>query len=741
MSSMSVNLQSLQAQLATADKNYMGMAPSGGDLRATTTNVFGRWQASRPNPAAQERNRATIDALVGKLRGVQGFGNSLADAVKGQLAQLRESGQPLSGRQASTVINSVLRGVQEQYMRGLYTSANINDIVAKTTADGLIKSMGPEHIADFAITPQELKDWEARIQDSVRTALTAKAADAGRTPNSQEIKQAIQDALTKEVIATRGPAMLAQGKAGLGLTAPIDEAKLLKQLSGIGTLEHMKGCATPGATLTKYISDKVSSEHYAALRVAVHESIPSEVEDGSDFHRAVNDRIHLRNLSITVPGKKLDELSDRLFQQVRGFFHNRRPMGDLPTRSQIDAKRNELLDAYFKQIDTFTTRPGFTDFEKSVFKNVMLQSISALKPAYFEFVVEMQKKATTLFQGLMGDPTLEEATAMIEQLGKDYFAMLPRVPQGYGQDDMQAVTNLGFLSALQFVPTSELLDKLAAPGSIYMRAMGQLMPDPYKTPPAWAGVLGATLKSCVEARTSPQNPFLSHFDLPPNLRLMATSARPDLQRTGVTEAFAPLVDPLVGRDLQLKWTSNAQTQITEMGTLEVRRPPTPYPTGFANPNDPQWTVSEQFVNDVLRDGALINGALVNDVQGFVAQMPDARAAAQVSRVMHQGLAGIIGGAMPPNIRNMYLDTFATPHLVNQLTKTNTQMMGLASLGGGAFRVAYEFGRHVNNLSDVQENRIGQKPTDLFSHISFVIQTGPEFTISDVKVDASVLVQP
>ena len=63
---------------------------------------------------------------------------------------------------------------------------------------------------------------------------------------------------------------------------------------------------------------------------------------------------------------------------------------------------------------------------------------------------------------------------------------------------------------------------------------------------------------------------------------------------------------------------------------------------------------------------------------------------------------------------------------------------MTPLGGGAYRITLELGKHVKQLSDVQREPGVPAKTDLRQIVSFTIQTGEEFSIADVDVDTMVL---
>ena len=164
---------------------------------------------------------------------------------------------------------------------------------------------------------------------------------------------------------------------------------------------------------------------------------------------------------------------------------------------------------------------------------------------------------------------------------------------------------------------------------------------------------------------------------------------------------------------------------------------TPFPAGFQDANDPRWTLGGVFLVDLARDGFHVNGQHVRTEAAFMALMPDRRTAAQISRVMHQGLGGIIGIEAPENLRTLLFRAYQERRLMSSNTANTPQRASLAPLGGGAYRVTFEFGKHVKEVTNADRSAGVPLITDAHHAVSFTIQTGPEFTIRDVDVDATV----
>jgi len=231
----------------------------------------------------------------------------------------------------------------------------------------------------------------------------------------------------------------------------------------------------------------------------------------------------------------------------------------------------------------------------------------------------------------------------------------------------------------------------------------------------------------VELLDAPRNPWSqSAFPIAPELLPLGR-----LRREGAVDLAALLLDDAAS--LLPAWREETRASIVETGTYSSIRNGVPYPTGFEDPNDPRWTVGEQFVKDVRRGGVFVDGLHAHDENAFLELMPDRRTAAQVSRVLHQGLGNNILMAFG----SRELRDLTNAAIWNSIVSSTPQRGSATSLGGGAYRITYEFGKHVRDMSDVTPSPGKPAFTDYRGAVSFTIQTGPEFTIRDVDVDATV----
>jgi len=762
---MSLALQTLQAQLAAAGKNYIRLDQPDGDVRTTTTGVFSRWRARNPDPEARRQNQTTVNALVDKLRGVEGYGDRLADLVAGRMSTLCASGQPLSGREVAQIVSQANNEARDVYLRKESVALAVRDIVAQTTADGLtrnlffvsqttpdglITTLAGDLVRDLGVTEIKLSAWVKSIQEMVKIALTAKADQTGRTPTEAEVKQAIVNALLHHYVKSFGEDIL--GVVGFAVCtddfAPtVLEAmpelleRLLREAGSCVRDAYENAGTTSQPRLYKAFKDKSEQliRNWFRERTAqsVNKSIPLVVADDSSFCQAVNQRIQQRDPGIAVSGKALTELAKIINKQMAAHlagYAERRPLANFPSAREIDLERDRVLDNYFAaRIDAYVQHPGLSDAERNAARAALLKSMLPLDPNHFDTLQLAQRAAGVLFKTLAVADSVEETRANLEDFLRDYDAVNAGLPRGSTIEDFQPVVFLAFSAALEEVDgDSALLSKLLAPGSAFLRSVRQAVRGTYKE----MVIQQALIEKLKERLASPQNPWLQST-YPIDADFLPLRFRPHLQREGAVNLAARLKDPATLE----AWRQNERRAIVEYGTYSNVRNKVLHPTGFADPNDPRWTLGSTFSVDLPRDGFLVNGTLVNSEAEFLGLMPDRRTAAQVSRVLHQGLAGVIIIEAPPELRDLLLNATSTAPLGAGDLRIVAQRGSATSLGDGAYRITYEAGFHVRQMSDVTLSPGVPTHTDYRGVIGFTLHTGAEFRISDVEVDAMVLALP
>ena len=175
----------------------------------------------------------------------------------------------------------------------------------------------------------------------------------------------------------------------------------------------------------------------------------------------------------------------------------------------------------------------------------------------------------------------------------------------------------------------------------------------------------------------------------------------------------------------------------------------PYPSGFPDPDDPQWKVGEQFEKDVVRRHILVDGAVVATPQDLLDGVADRRAAAQLSRVMHQGAFGILANNAPPDLFQAY--SLARPFHRNMDSSRTMQTSSVVALGGGAYRCTIMIHWRVDDPRQAEEVygsgpavdmvAPGNRMTDLVFKGSFILRTGDQPQIQDCETDWAMTVLP
>jgi len=732
------DLSALRASLARAGRNYVALGEGDGDPRPTTSGPLGRFRARRPDAAAQEANRAAVDALVARLRGVAGYGDALADAVRGRLAGLRQSGKPLSGRVAAGAIAEALPGAQEAHVRREHARINVRDTVSRVTPDGLLGTLGRGMAASLGVSGDELAAWLPAVQESVRTQLEALAERAGQSPAEADVRRAIGVALLKAVAEARGPALVEAARQALGIASPLDIDRVRWWLGAPSELgatadRALSGAVPLDAALRDWCQSVARRLHRSAVVRELERSIPAPVPDGSPFGQAVNLRVRERGAGADAPAHRMADMALRLRELAERAILSRQPPGGLPSPAELDALRDGLLDEYFGQLDAYAARPDLPADARAAARAVQLETLGVVKPAHHGAAAGLQRAGSALVAALARAGTPGETRELLEGFGRDFNAALGALPGDTGQDEIGSIVELALGAALRRPDAPAILGRLATPGSAFLQALGTLEGATYLESPLWAKMLTMALRDRMEALTSPQNPWLAHFGLPVDPFLLPAGQRPGARRAGTADLVPPLATPEVRRS----WNAALLPQVAEMGRFDDRARQ-PYPTGFADPNDPRWTVSEQCALDIHRHPFVLDGLETGSPEAFTARMPDRRAAAQVSRVLHQGLAALLGTAAPPALQGPIMGALATPHLLD-IGRAEPYQSGTAvSLGGGAFRITYEFGKHARQTAGLDPSPDGRALTDMRGSVSFTIQTGPEPQIRDLEADAMVL---
>jgi len=808
-----VDIGVFQNTLAAAGKNYVRLDPGGGNVRTTTSGVFSRWRARSPDQAAQELNRATIDALVGKLRMTEGYGRQLANLVAGRLAEYRESGRPLSGRDAARIVSQANNEARDAFLRQRNIERSISDAVAQVTPDGLIRTMAGGLAAELGVTGElaawqgamresvrtaltaiakqadraptdaevetavrdalqrmdtamrdvngmatqttvdgligtmagdlalelgvtndELAAWQGAIQESTRTALAAKAGQTGRTPTQAEAKQAILSALLRAFVDARGMDMLRAAQTSLQAEESLlhgkgnmlqclrDKAEFCARAwSGAGAAG---GPPSPLAALRGKSAELVLGRFREALQPVQVRAVPYPVEDDSQFCQAFNGRISIwfGDLGQTVPGDRLAELSAQIHRQATDYFMERRPLA-MPDFLEYGAKCDELQRKFFENVDAYLKHPGFTDAERTATRRALLKTPLSLDPAFHPAMLTAQRLCGGLLRSLAADHDSPERTRThLERFGSAFGALT----QAFPKDAAQAVLRGALGAALETVAAGPaLLGGLVAPGSAFLRTVEELSKSAPFTWQPFNIALGGKLAELLDA---PENPW-PQSALPIAQELLPME---HLRREGAVDLAEGWMAPAT----LSAWRENARQAIIGMETYSREEGRILHPAGFADPDDPRWTFSDVFIADLHRGGFLVDGRLLRDENAYLGMMPDRRTAAQVSRALHQGLGAIVmTRAEPRELREMLIN--ATSAVVSA-PSTVSQRGSASSLGGGAYRITYEFGKHLRQTPHAPPSPGVSAFTDMRCAISFTIRTGPEFSITDVDVDATVL---
>ena len=191
MATITASVTQLAVQLGNVDSEYIRMDTSSDEARSSTSGYLSRWVARHPNAAAQERNRATVDALVSKIRSFGGNGGQLADAISGRLAGVRAAGKPLSGRVAQQILVETNNNLAET--RGFLTilEKNYGGAFAKLAANTLLKNLlatggelTPEIMAQVEkLGKAELENIKNGNASTVESFIKGENAGGKVTPN------------------------------------------------------------------------------------------------------------------------------------------------------------------------------------------------------------------------------------------------------------------------------------------------------------------------------------------------------------------------------------------------------------------------------------------------------------------------------------------------------------------------------------------------------------------------------
>ncbi|MCL2000616.1 MAG: hypothetical protein FWG74_04205 [Planctomycetes bacterium] len=723
------DMNALQSVLTSAGKNYLRLDNAEGNVRTATSGIFSRWLARIPTAGAKEQNRATIDSLVGKLRGVEGYGDQLAGLVQGRLAALRQSGRPLSGRQAAEVISQAGNEARQAYIKSSLPALADRHL-------GKLESMFGEPAGSFT-------SLRGQIVSDAEKILAARGVNAGAAPGAveQAFLEAFMDCLLRDGFHTQDVMdmlVTAEKELGRGYSPHLTNEDVLPLMRAEIKKAVLAGLAADLAA--EQVIDK-SGACVAACREVIRREYRGEFSrlagplldassSGTVFSSQALGAFRDRGLDGRITPDLLRGLGEGILAAMTDHFSGRTPLG-LPPELELRTFRNQMINQAM-----------------GVYQEVKAEAGQALELLLSGHRTQGALEALEAFMA-GGMARLKASGAEPELFFRAAVSAVLDAWSNVMTDSPVKVLATPGSSLFDAVYQLGKREELAAPSRILMDALrekAELLEENEKTRKINLGMLEPS-----DLMTIPLISSSFRWPVDPS-RLSLGFQRKEILPPGEFIAGGPLTsrsgrttpDNGMVQGARDAWQQELRPKISDMFLFQ--RGSVPYPPGPQDPNAPEWGASIQFDKDVVRTPVLVNGTAVRTTDAFMALFPDRRTASLISRALHQSL--IL--AVPPSAPQAIKDTLYERLLDAENVVTvgglypRSQLPSVTALEDGSYRLRYEMNHVYNDKPFTTDAGVYARPSmNIRSHgyaVEFVFDPrvapspGQPPAVSDVQVD-------